>query len=58
MRLVGGGSRYALRELNHMGWLPDMTSHQSVSGAQLIAVLSRAEERLAGTERKGPKEDM
>jgi hypothetical protein len=58
MRIVGPKERYALKELNAMGWLPDMTTGQTISGAQLIAVLSRAEERLSGKEEKGPKEDM
>jgi hypothetical protein len=58
MRVFGANGRYAVRELNHMGWLGDMTPSQSLSGSQLIAVLSRAEERRKGTGGLGPKEDM
>lgn len=58
MRVFGPVERYAVKELDHMGWLADKTPSQSISGAQLIALLSRAEERLSGTESKGPKEDM
>jgi hypothetical protein len=58
MRVFGPAGRYAVKELNHRKWLPDMTSGQSISGAQLIAVLSRAEEHLRGTATRGPKEDL
>jgi hypothetical protein len=58
MRVVGPTGRYAVKELNSMGWLPDMVPSQSISGPQLIAVLSRAEDRLAGRKDTGPKEDM
>jgi hypothetical protein len=58
MRVFGPVERYALKELNHMGWLPEMTSSQSISGAQLIALLSKAEDRRRGREDGGPKEDM
>jgi len=58
MRVFGPRERYAVKELNYMGWLPDMTPSQSISGAELIAVLSRAEERLSGKEDTGPKEGM
>ena len=58
MRVLGPVERYAVKELNHEGWLPDMTTSQSISGAQLIAVLSKAEDRRRGREDAGPKEDM
>jgi hypothetical protein len=58
MRVFGPVERYAVKELNHMAWLPDMTAAQSISGAQLIAVLSKAEDRRRGREGGGPKEDM
>jgi hypothetical protein len=58
MRVFGPHDRYAVKELNHRKWLPDMTTGQSISGAQLIAVLSRAEEHLAGTTKSAPKEDL
>ncbi len=58
MHLLGPSERYAVKELNYMDWLPDMSSGQSLSGAQMLAVLSRAEERLKGTESTGPREDM
>lgn len=58
MRVFGPVERYAVKELNHMAWLPEMTASQSISGAQLIAVLSKAEDRRRGRESGGPKEDM
>lgn len=58
MRVFGPVERYAVKELNHMGWLPDMTPGQSISGAQLIAVLSKAEDHRKGQKDTGPKEDM
>lgn len=58
MRLFGPSERYAVKELNYMGWLPDMSPGQSLSGAQMLAVLSRAEDRVKGTEKTGPREDM
>ncbi len=58
MRLLGPDERYAVKELNYMRWLPDMSPGQSISGGQLLAVLSKAEDRIRGTGKKGPKEDM
>lgn len=58
MHVFGPAERYAVKELNYMGWLPDMSPTHTISGAQLLAVLSRAEDRIKGTEKKGPKEDM
>jgi len=48
MRLFGPHERYAVRHLNARGWLPDMSSRQAVSGAVLIALLSRAEDYETG----------
>ncbi len=48
MRLIGPRQRYAVKELNHMRWLPEMSQNQAVSGLQLISVLSEAEDHLAG----------
>ena len=58
MRVLGPVERYAVKELNAMGWLPEMAAAQAISGAQLIAVLSKAEDRISGKETSGPKEDM
>lgn len=58
MRVLGTSERYAVKELNYLGWLPDMSPGQALSGAQLLAVLSRAEEHIAGRKDTGPKEDM
>lgn len=44
MRLFGTGERYAVNELNHKGWLPRMSPNQSLSGMQLIALLSAVED--------------
>jgi len=48
IRLVGVRERYAVKELNHRDWLPEMSKNQAVSGLQLISVLSSAEDHLAG----------
>ena len=52
MRVVGPRERYAVKELNYMGWLPDMSKEQALSGAQLIALLGHAEDHETG----GPDE--
>lgn len=57
MRVLGPVERYAVKELNFQGWLRDMTPGQSISGAELIAVLSKAEDQRKGAG-TGPKEDM
>jgi len=57
MRVFGPVERYAVKELNFQGWLRDMTPGQSISGAELIAVLSKAEDHRKGAG-QGPKEDM
>lgn len=56
MRLFGPAERYAVKELNYMGWLPDMTTGQSLSGGQLMAVLTKAEDHLSGKQDTGPKD--
>lgn len=57
MRVFGPAGRYAVRELNHREWLPNMSPDQAVSGMQLISLLSAVED-----ERKGgpdlPREDL
>jgi hypothetical protein len=57
MRVFGPVERYAVKELNFKGWLRDMTPGQSISGAELIAVLSKAEDHKKGAS-TSPKEDM
>lgn len=56
MRAIGPHERYAVRELNYMGWLPEMSGQQSISGGQLLAVLGRADDYRAGRSDK-PKGD-
>jgi hypothetical protein len=46
MRLFGGGERYAVKELNDRGWLPEMSPNQVISGLQLISLLSETEDYL------------
>ncbi|MHC4930678.1 MAG: hypothetical protein ACYTGV_00595 [Planctomycetota bacterium] len=46
MRLFGGGERYAVKELNDRGWLPEMSPNQVISGLQLISLLSETEDFL------------
>ena len=48
MRLLGASERYGVKELAHRGWLPEMAPHEVLSGLQLIALLSAAEDHLAG----------
>ena len=57
MRVVGPRERYAVKELNYMGWLPDMSKEQALSGAQLIALLGHAEDHETGGPDE-PREDM
>lgn len=44
MRLLGARERYAVKELNHRGWLPDMSPNQAISGLELITLLSELED--------------
>jgi hypothetical protein len=55
MRVFGPAERYAVKELNYLGWLNDMTAGQTMSGGQLLAVLSKAEERIVGKADPGPE---
>jgi hypothetical protein len=55
MRVFGPAERYAVKELNYMGWLNDMTAAQTMSGGQLIAVLSKAEDHIVGKADPGPE---
>ncbi|MGH7162097.1 MAG: hypothetical protein ACREID_01330 [Planctomycetota bacterium] len=50
MRVFGPHPRYAARELAYRGWLPPMSSWQTLSGLKLIALLSQAEEFRSGKE--------
>jgi hypothetical protein len=57
MRVFGAKERYAVRELNYLGWLPEMSTFQAISGAKLIALLGSAEDyRNSAAPR--PKEDL
>lgn len=57
MRLFHSPPRYAVRELNYRGWLPNMSEQQTISGLQLIALLGKAEDyRKDITDR--PREDL
>ena len=57
MRVLGPRERYAVHELNYRGWLPEMSTRQTLSGAKLIALLGSAEDHLADT-KDTPKEDL
>jgi hypothetical protein len=57
MRVLGPKERYAVMELNYLGWLPDLSTRQSVSGGQLVALLCRAEDHRTGASDM-PKEDL
>ena len=46
MRLFGTGERYAVKELNDRGWLPEMSPNQVISGLQLVSLLSETEDYL------------
>jgi hypothetical protein len=55
MRIVGPQPRYALRELEYMDLMPNSTEMQSLSGADLMAVIGRVEdyEKLQGIKAPG-----
>ncbi len=57
MRVFGPSERYALNELNYRGWLPGMSAEQALSGLQLIALLSKAED-AASRRPDEPREDF
>ena len=56
MRLFGARERYAVRELNYRRWINNMTPAQAVSGLQLIALLSEAEDFLIGAPSTNPED--
>lgn len=56
MRLLGAHERYAVNELNSLGWLPNMSRNQAISGLQLVALLSNAEDHVEQSSTQ-PKED-
>jgi len=57
MRVFGPRERYAVNELNYRGWLPGMSPEQALSGLQLIALLSKAED-AASRRPDEPREDF
>ena len=57
MHLIGPDERYAVHELNYMGWLPKMSVNQAMSGMQLIALLGAIEDAEQGGPDK-PREDL
>jgi len=57
MRVFGPKERYAVRELNHLGWLPNMSRTQAISGLKLIGLLSEAEDYIGQTPDRA-SEDM
>lgn len=57
MHLIGPDERYAVHELNYMGWLPKMSVNQAISGMQLIALLGAIEDAEQGGPDK-PREDL
>jgi hypothetical protein len=57
MQVVGPTERYAVQELDYLGWLPDFSKNQSVSGGQLMSLLGRAEDHRTNASDK-PKEDL
>jgi hypothetical protein len=46
MQLFGRTPRYCTREVVHMGLIPGITEHEALSGAEFIALLGAAEQRL------------
>lgn len=58
MRLLGARERYALKELNHRGWLPNMSTNQAISGLQLITLLTKVEDAQAGGPDLPREEDL
>ena len=57
MRVLGPRPRYAVRELNFRGWLPNMSPNQALSGLHLIALLSAVEDEQEDKPDK-PREDL
>jgi hypothetical protein len=49
MRVTRSHPRYALRELIDRGMLPELSTRQSVTGLQLIALVSEAEDVRVGS---------
>ncbi|MBI1849392.1 MAG: hypothetical protein HYR85_03505 [Planctomycetes bacterium] len=56
MRLVGPVPRYAVRELAYLGFIPQTSEWQPISGLRLIALLSKAERRAAPESTTEPTE--
>ena len=56
MRLFGARERYAVRELNYRSWLNNRTPAQAITGMELIAMLSEAEDFLIGAPSTNPED--
>lgn len=56
MRTFGPRERYAVEELNYRRWLANMTAQQSMSGMQLLALLSEAEDFVTGAPNTNPED--
>ena len=48
MRVFGPSARYCVRNLNGRGWLPNMSTAQTICGLQVVALLSKAGEQEEG----------
>jgi hypothetical protein len=60
MLLLGGGPspRYALRELQYRGLLPDSSPNQGFSGAELVGVMGKVEDLRTGNPADVPADQL
>jgi hypothetical protein len=56
MRLFGARERYAVRELNYRSWLNNRSPAQAITGMELLALLSEAEDFLIGAPSTNPED--
>jgi hypothetical protein len=60
MHLLGGGPspRYALRELQYRGLLPDSSPNQGFTGAELVGVIGKVEDLRTGNPADVPADEL
>jgi hypothetical protein len=58
MALLGPSPRYALRELQYRGLLPDSSPNQGFTGAELVGVIGKVEDLRTGNPADVPAEQL
>ncbi|HEY7117896.1 MAG TPA: hypothetical protein VH475_15015, partial [Tepidisphaeraceae bacterium] len=58
MRLLGPTPRYALRELEYRGLLPDSSPNQGFSGAEFVGVMGKVEDLRTGNPADVPADTL